>query len=124
MKSRSCSIRTVLPIVGAAAMLMVTANASAQACGDLSLIASAQTTVSGTGASLFASRAHLARDLQFRSAHLYSTNYAPPPPGLYGYSHYGPIAGAYTNHYGYYVRPYVRWTPRFGWVRHRFHRRH
>lgn len=123
MESRPCVIRIALPIIGVAAMLMSTTEASAQACSGPSSFTTAQALVPGTGARPDASRLYITPDLQFRSTHPRSAAYA-PPFGFYGYSHYGPIAGTYTNHYGYYVRPYVRWTPHFGWVRHRFRRPH
>lgn len=123
MGFRSCMIRIVLPVVGVAVLLTMTANATAQACRGLSPFTSAQAMVSATGARLDASRFYTTPDLQLRSTHPRSATYA-PPFGLYEYSHYGPIAGTYTSHYGYYVRPYARWTPHFGWVRNRFRRLH
>lgn len=42
--------------------------------------------------------------------------------GPYGYPHYGPGPGTYGSHYGYYSRPYVRWSPHYGGGHHSLRR--
>jgi hypothetical protein len=47
----------------------------------------------------------------------YRSNYG-PYGYQYGYPHYGSFPGIYGGHYSYYSRPYVRWSPHFGWAHH------
>lgn len=122
METRLYTIRIALLIIGVAVMLTVTTNATAQVCGRRGAFASTQRWL-GIGRGVDASPSYIARDLQFRSPLPRSRPYV-LPRGFYGYSHYGPIPGIYGNHYGYYARPYIYWTPHYGWVRHGFRRAH
>ena len=52
-----------------------------------------------------------------RAVDPYRSNY-----GAYGYQYgfpqYGSFPGIYSGHYGYDGRPYVHWSPHFGWMHH------
>ena len=116
--SRINKIRSLaLVVVGLAVILFAGGNASAQTGHRAGVWQQPYGSHNWHYAIPVAPYQRLHSPLTYREPHgaadRYKSNY-----GEYGYSHYGPVPGVYGSHYGYYRRPYVRWSPHYGWTHH------